>query len=282
MDNAAPNKASNALGGFDFAIRTFWIEAKDLKVGREWMKDQLGTGGSPKFTSGIHGVAVSEKDGVCIIGGKETKHEFDLTLNVDTDAAKAWERHKAFSVRAWRINEKTPGEIIGILKLIDEELSKDPPTATLFTYEDDWEIGIKAGWGLECKIPEEVYAKIEEELNAGRIQSVMLGIHWEAGLVFDVHAPPSFPTNWGMFRIADNMSPEPLQGHVTSVRWTPKDQLKTPLVQDHDENAAPSLPIVDLTQVSPQASDPLVISIPKGIVFALWAIAVSVFLLLFK
>ncbi|MDD3936165.1 hypothetical protein [Rhodoferax sp.] len=282
MDNAAPSKATDDFGGFGFAMRTFWIEAKDLKVGREWMRSQLGSGGSPKFTSRIHGVAVSEKDGVCVIGGKEIRHEFDFTLNVDTDATKAWEWHKANSVTDLRINEKTSGEIVRILKLIDERLDKDPPTATLFTYEDDWEIGIKAGWGIECEIPQEVYTKIEEELSAGLIQSVRLGIKWEAGLVFDVHAPPSFPTNWGMFRIADDKSPEPLQGHVTSVGWAPKDQLKTPLVQDHDEATAPSLPVVDLTQVSPQVSDPLVISIPKGIVFALWAIAVSVFLLLFK
>ncbi len=282
MDNTAPNKAPDAFGGFGLAIRTFWIKAKDLKVGRVWAKDQLGSGGPGKFTSRIHGVAVSEKDGVCVIGDKKIMHEFALTLNVDTDVSTAWERYKASSVTKFRINEKTPAEIVGLLKFIDERLSEDPPTATLFNYEDDWEIGIKGGWEISCMIPTEVYDKIEEELRAGLIQSVTLGIDWEAGLVFDKHAPPSFPTNWGMFRIADDETPEPLQGHVTSVRWTPKDHLKTTLIQDNDENEAPSLPLADCMEAASRISNPAVVSIPKGIVFALWAIAVSVFLLLFK
>lgn len=108
MDNAAPNEAPDAFGGFGFTIRTFWIEAKDLHVGRVWRKDPLGSSGAPKFTSGIRGIAVPEKDGVCVIGGKEIRHEFDLTLKVDTNAKKDWEWHKANSVTNLHINEKTP------------------------------------------------------------------------------------------------------------------------------------------------------------------------------
>ncbi len=35
----------------------------------------------------------------------------------------------------------------------------------------------------------------------------------------DEHAPPSFPTSWGLFTIGERNTPEPLHGHVKLIGW---------------------------------------------------------------
>ena len=46
-----------------------------------------------------------------------------------------------------------------------------------------------------------------------------IGIKWVAGLVEDDHTPPAFPTTWGLYKMSEDKSPEPLYGHVISVGW---------------------------------------------------------------
>ena len=106
-------------------------------------------------------------------------------------------------------------------------LDENPPTATLFWYEADWEVGIKEGWVIECTIPTEVRDQLVQDLLTGRANEISVGIKWKGGLVYDKHAPPSVPTTWGLFRTEADSSPEPLQGQVESLTW----ELKLPHVE---------------------------------------------------
>jgi hypothetical protein len=219
------NTEAKPFGGYGFAIRTFWIKASDLVVARRWEREWLiepSTGS--KFSTSITGRAVSEKDSVCVIGKDRETKEFDLTIRSDETAKQEWEWHKANDISE---NDGTTPEL-RVSGRISEVLGKTPSTATLFVTDDDWEIGSKGGWSIECAVPPSVLAQLEAEVLAQRASNVYIGIEWTAGLVRDKHAPPSFPTSWGLFTINERHGPEPLRGHTKLIGWRASDRSVIP------------------------------------------------------
>jgi hypothetical protein len=131
---------------------------------------------------------------VGVIGkeNRETK-EFALTIKSDAHAAREWETARRLEDLAIKNDGITPE--LRVRAHIYETLSKNPPTATLFVTDDDWEIGSKGGWSIECAVPPSVLAQLEAELLARRAHDLYLGVEWEGGLVRDERAPPSFATS---------------------------------------------------------------------------------------
>jgi hypothetical protein len=215
------------FGGYGFAIRTFWISGRDLVVSRRWDREWLvEPNAEARFSTSITGKAISEKDSVCVIGKDGETREFDLTIRSDETAKREWEWHKA-NHNAIYTNDGTTPEL-RVSGRISELLSEKPPTATLFVTADDWEIGIKGGWSIECAVPPSVLAQLEAEVLAQRARDLYIGIEWAAGLVRDERAPPSFPTSWGLFTINGRYGPEPLRGHVKLIGWRVSDRVAVP------------------------------------------------------
>lgn len=209
------------FGGYGFAIRTFWIKGRDLVVARRWKREWLiDPSAGARFSTSITGKAVSEKDSVCVIGKDRETKEFDLTIRSDETAQQEWEWHKANDIHE---NDGNTPEL-RVSGRISEVLGKTPPTATLFVFDDDSEIGSKGGWSIECAVPPPVLARLETEVLAQRASDIYIGIEWTAGLVRDEHAPPSFPTSWGLFTINERHGPEPLRGHIKLIGWRVSDR----------------------------------------------------------
>jgi hypothetical protein len=214
------------FGGYGFAIRTFWIEGTDLTVSRRWRREEYGIGGGDRFSTSIEGKAVSEKDDVCVIGksDRETK-EFALTIKSDEHAKQEWDHSSSIEALVAGGDKSSTPELRVKFHAF-ETFSKNSPTATLFVMDDDWEIGSKGGWSIECAIPSSVLAQFEAELLVQRVHKLFIGIEWKGGLVRDEHAPPSVPTSWGLFTIAE--TPEPLRGYVNSIGWRVSDESAAP------------------------------------------------------
>lgn len=207
------------FGEYGFAICTFWVKCTGLTVSRRWERHPFSDpDASARFSISITGKAISQKDSVCVIGkeDRQTK-EFSLILKSDEDAKQHWETIRRLEELVVT-NDGTSPEL-RVRAYIFETLSKNPPTAALLVPYDDWEGGDKGEWSIECAIPPSVLAQFEAELLAQRVHELYLGIEWEAGLVRDEHAPPSFPTSWGLFTIGERQTPEPLRGHVKLIRW---------------------------------------------------------------
>jgi len=270
MDEATKK---DAFDGYGFAIRTFWFAVNDLHLHSCWSRESLITR-KPEFSHFVTGKAIT-KDRVRVIGRESAINEFDFTLRVDTDAKESWEWLKAHDVLAYTDHSKYKPEHIRIKKLINERLDTDPPTAALFTYEADWEIGTKAGWSIECKVPPEVLGKLIHDISSKTVDTISIGVTWSAGLVYDEHAPPSFPTVWGLFCLEENRTPESLQGHVSSVKWSPSRRLET-TSDEAKSDTSTSIP-AHATTVSP-----VIFNVPKTAIAALWAIALIAALHLFK
>jgi hypothetical protein len=270
MDEATKQ---DAYGGYGFAIRTFWLEVSDLHLHSCWSRESLITD-KPEFSHFVSGKAVT-KDRVRVIGRESAINEFDFTLRVDTDAKNSWEWLKAHDVLAYTDHSKYKPEHVRLKKLINERLDADPPTAALFTYEADWEIGTKASWSIECKVPPDVLAKLTHEIASKTVDTISIGVKWTAGLVYDEHAPPSFPTVWGLFCLEENRSPESLQGHVSSINWSPSNRLET--TSDEAKLDTPTSMSAPATTVTP-----VIFNVPKSAIAALWVIALVAALHLFK
>jgi hypothetical protein len=213
------------FGGYGFAIRTFWIKGRDLVVARRWEREwQIEPSTGSRFSTSITGKAVSEKDSVRVIGKDRETMEFDLTIRSDETAKQEWEWRKAHDI--YEHDGTTPE--LRLSAKVSELLGKAPPTATLLVTDDDWEIGSKGGWSIECAVPPPVLAQLEAEVLGQRASDVYIGIEWTAGLVRDEHAPPSFPTSWGLFTINERHGPEPLRGHIKLIGWHVSDRAVTP------------------------------------------------------
>ncbi len=212
----AGGESTESFGGFGFAIRTFWLKATELRIGRKWFREDI-EDGAAKFDFEIGGKARS-KDAVVIIGETKSTNDFHFHLNAD-DPAKSWARVKEIDIAVgWNFEDESTPER-RLKKHIYEKLDQAPPTATLFWYETDWEIGIKESWVIECTIPKEVRDQLVQDILAGKANEISVEIDWECGLVYDKHAPPSVPTAWGLFRTEADGEPEPLHGHVESLTW---------------------------------------------------------------
>ena len=213
---------TKSFGGYGFAIRTFWIKGTDLVVSRRWEREsRIEPGAGGRFSTSITGKAVSEKDSVCVIGKDRKTKEFALTIKSDEYAKQKWETIRRLEELVTKNDGTTPE--LRVRAHIFEALDKKPPTAALFVTDDDWEIGSKGGWSIECAVPSPVLAQLEAELLAQRAHELYIGIEWEGGLVRDEHAPPSVPTSWGLFTINEKQGPETLHGHVKLIGWRASD-----------------------------------------------------------
>jgi len=263
MDEATKQ---DAYGGYGFAIRTFWFDVTDLHLHRCWSRESLITQ-QPEFSDFVSGKAVS-KDRVGVIGREGSVNEFDFTLRVDTDAKASWEWHKETSGFDSEDHSKYKPEHVRIKKLVNGFLDADPPTAVLFTDRDNWEIRTKAGWFIECEVPPEVLAKLTYEIAAKAVDTISIGVKWKAGLIRDEHAPPTYPTDWGLFCLKENRSPEPLRGHVSSIRWSPTQRAEATPDEADDVVKTP-------ISVPPTAVTPVILNVPKSAIAALWVLAVA-------
>lgn len=209
---------ADPFGGFGFAIRTFQVSGSDLRVSRRWQRTPLiGDEGAPKSEVTITGTAVGEKDDVCVIGTRRAAAQFHLILTPDSSAKERWEFQKVHEyVIGTDLNDNPPDRL---LRLQVERFDKVPPTAVLFVYDSDSEIGIEEGWTLECQMDQSVFNQLCGDLVAGSVDRIFLGIEWEAGLVQYKYAPPSHPNTWGLIRRSEDASPEPMRGYLTSTTW---------------------------------------------------------------
>jgi hypothetical protein len=204
------------FGGYGLAIRTFWINGAGLTVSRRWKRQEtIDPDPSDDISTSISGKAISE-DTVCVIGqeNREIK-EFDLTITSDAYATQKWESIRNIEELVIKNDGTTPE--LRLRARTFERLSKDPPTAILFVTDDDWEIASRGGWSIECAIPPSVLTQLEADLLAQRAHELHMGIEWEGALVRDEHAPPGFPTSWGLLTIAKYR--QPLRGYVKSISW---------------------------------------------------------------
>ena len=267
-----------AFGGYGLSShRTFEFEVSDLQIGRSWDRKPSITDRplwAPEFISSISGKAVSE-DHVRVIGRDGSVKDFDFSLQVDTNAKETWESiNGIYSFLANIDSPKNKPEYIGLMKHISERLDENPPTAALGNSEADWELGIKASWYISCQVPPEIFSKIEYEILANTVKSISIGVRWEAGLLFDIHAPPSFPNIWGLFCL--NGSPHTLHGHVSYIAFSPTNFVKTKPKEPRDDMPPPPPP-------APVAAvAPVVFTVPKSAIAALWVIALATALYLFK
>src|SRR4051812_30664291 len=147
---------TEAFGGYGLAIRTFWIKGTDLKVSRRWTnRESNWDTHDERFSTFISATATSEKDTVRVIGaGDHETTEFHLSIKSDEYAAEEW---KLISRLEGAIDGTIPE--IRLRARIREMLTENPPTATLFATDDDWEIGIRRGWSMECAVPPSVLAQ---------------------------------------------------------------------------------------------------------------------------
>jgi hypothetical protein len=268
----------DAFGGYDFAIRTFYFQVTGLQVNRVWSRESLRKK-TPEFFTSISGKATSE-DRVGVIGSEGSVKEYDFTLRVNTDAKESWEWHKRINGLLSTDHPEFKPEHIRLKQLIEERLDESPPTAALGTDDGDWELGTRPSWWIECMVPPEVLSKIEDEITAKTVSSIYMGVKWEAGLVFDRHAPPSFPTTWGMFRLGADRSPELMQGHVSLVKWSPTSHEKEKT--EHIDKERPDNDFPAGTPAPSPVLAPPMFNMPKSVTIALWIIALATVLDLFK
>jgi hypothetical protein len=267
------------LCGFSFGIRTFWIEAKDIKIIRVWSTRLSSADKEPKLVSVIDGIAISKKDGVCVIGEDEVRREFKFSIETDANASESWEWLKANDIS--HINkDKIPEQLYRIKELTAECFNESPPTATLFVSESDWEIGNETSWNIACQISQEVFDELAHDLMAGDIENISIGIEWKLGLIKDNYAPPSYPTDWGMIRLRADEAPQSLKGHVISLSWKPKRCLpnNTVMCEPLPENLSEPKS-ANLLEETVERTEYV---FPKSAITALWTIAIGIMLLILK
>jgi hypothetical protein len=263
----------NSLGGFKLAIRNFYFTVTDLHCNRVWSMEVREN--NRKFSLFVTGKAVSE-DRVKVIGRDGSVKDFDFTLRVDTDVKELWQftRQTERSIDALRNSDDLKSET-QLIKKINERLDENPPTATLYTFDNDRELGIKGGWSIDCNVPPEIFSKIEDDIAAGAVTSIKISVDWEFGLVSDCHAPPGIPTTWGLICFDEESSPTPLRGHVTMVRWSPAS-----LGGTNPKEVRENIPLP--TPATVTALSPVLLKMPNISIIALWILAVATVLHLFK
>jgi len=202
--------------------RTFWIKCTDLIVSRLWERQPYyDRDAGARFSILIQGKAISATDSVCVIGKEDrATNEFNLTILSDAYAKQSWEEIRAAEEIVTPNYGTTPE--LQMRAHIFERLNENPPTATLYVTDDDWEMGIKGGWSIECKIPPSILAQFEAELPTQRVPELYMRIKWEAGLVHGecygmaIHDPTAL---WGLFTVGERQTAENLRGHIESIRW---------------------------------------------------------------
>jgi hypothetical protein len=196
----------------------FGVRGKSLAVSRRWIVPQpdLHRGAEGLQTS-ITGVGVSTLGSVCVIGKNRETKEFDLNVVSDENVKRQWESSRNYRRTRHSRSGAVDGHAAELISRIEENLDKAPPTASLFTFED--ELRGEFGWTLWCAIPAAALAKLEVDLLGPRPCQLHIAIEWASALVKDEHAPPGYPNVWGLLTVSPALGPEPLQGHVTGLHW---------------------------------------------------------------
>ena len=227
---SAQSDPEKPFGEFDPVTRPFWINVRDLAVWRTWCRaaDEVPDGemteplrkieriGAPAPSIEVHGTALSE-DVVCVIGKLDiSRNNFPLKIRCDARAVERWRRVDADMCKT--LDESAP--TWRLHTLIRERLLKRPPTASLGVAEPDRDLNNSGGWWFECEVPSAVLKQLEDDIAAGCVDSVRIGIDWEGGLVHGGRfAPPGREAKWGLMTIPGGYGPEPLYGHVQSITW---------------------------------------------------------------
>lgn len=83
-DNSMTEIDGPSLGGFGFAIRTFWLKGSDLILRRGWEREpDSAQEMASRMYAWIAGKGLCEKDQVCVIGSEDKINELHLTIRPD-------------------------------------------------------------------------------------------------------------------------------------------------------------------------------------------------------
>jgi hypothetical protein len=180
---------------------------------RVWAIDERDRNTAPELRTVIQGQAFVQYGDVRAIGDDKPFKEFQINLlssdnvRADYDWCKAHESRRDASY-TWERQRQ---------KLQDEVLAVSPPTAVLSVGK--WE---GADWTyIECKLDPSLLQQLADEMLAGRLEQLTIGIEWVDGLT-DRWIPY---TLW-LYKPAPDKShsdpgPDPVHGHVTHVSWKP-------------------------------------------------------------
>lgn len=214
------SETKQPFADFSFSTRNFRVTGSRLRIIRTWRRSpSLGQEGNPELSAAIFGVAIGQSNDVCVIGTPERAKEFSLTIHAERDAKHSWEDIKRLHLLAdGDRHSDTPERRVRNRQY--ELLDKEPPTATLFVTYPDKDLGTQGGWSVECDIPQETFERLVTDLTEGRADEVTIDIEWVAGLACsDSFFGMSAATTWGLFKLSEQDSPEPLQGHMAVIRW---------------------------------------------------------------
>jgi hypothetical protein len=157
----AGGESTEPFGGFGATMRSFSLKATELRIARQWLREDI-EDGAAKFNFELGGKAVS-KDAVGVFGETQSTNDFSFHLTAD-DPAKSWARSKEHhETLGWNFEDESTPER-RLQNYIYGKLNQAPPTATLFWYETDWEIGFKESWVIECMIPKEVRDQLVQDI----------------------------------------------------------------------------------------------------------------------
>ena len=215
---------------FHFSTRNFRVTGSRLQIIRTWQRlPRLGQDETRELSAAICGVAVGDDNEVRVIGTAERATEFSLTIRAECDAKRSWDDIKALNLLAdGDRHSDTPERRVRNEQY--ELLNKAPPTATLFVTYADKDLGTQGGWSIECEIPQQIFEHLVSDLSEHRANEVTIDIGWVAGLARNNLFPSmSTATTWGLFKLSErDYSPEPLQGHVSLIRWDISTEIRKP------------------------------------------------------
>jgi hypothetical protein len=161
------------LSDYGFATGTFNITARNLSVKRVWAIDGLEWDTAPELRTVIHGQAFVQYGSVRVIGEDKAFTEFDINLrsSENNKAEREWGKAHELShdgSDAWERRRR---------KLRDEVFDVSPPTAVLSVGKwegSDWKY-------IECKLDPSLLRQLADELLAGRVDHLTIGIKWVDG-----------------------------------------------------------------------------------------------------
>jgi len=218
---------TDILGGYGFALRTFYVTCSQLVVTRFWSVNRWSSDERklpdvpPRLEMLINGIATIDLDSISVIGKKDNPKELSLRLTSDTNSKTKWEDHRA-SVEVLARDAPHP-----LKEELYKRLSKTPPTADLSVFEEDLiddefkTTLVKKGWYLECQVPYGILSELVSDIVSGRIEECKIGIDWEMGAIRYERTPPHRPADWGVITYFPETTPEPLWGCVTFLNWQP-------------------------------------------------------------
>jgi hypothetical protein len=104
------------------------VSGRDLKLHHRWQRSRLEREEKSELFTSIHGLAVGDRDDVCVIGTPKRSKEFALVIRPDSNTKETWERlRRNYLVADRDLNRRIAERRIRDLQY--EALDKRPPTA---------------------------------------------------------------------------------------------------------------------------------------------------------